>query len=191
MKRPLKPEERHIWGMVAATVHPLPGRATPTAEPDDTFPSPGGAGREATGVGKSASSKTSALGPTVPTRPGPRPGHPPHKGEGKDPIEPRRKHRIAREREPIGARLDLHGLDQDRARGVLERFLARAWDEGFRAVLVITGKGVKGDGILKRRTPEWLAAPHLAHMVAGISDAARHHGGEGALYVALKRKPRA
>jgi DNA-nicking Smr family endonuclease len=191
VKRPLKPEERHIWGMVAATVHPLPGKATPKPEPDDTFPSPswGGAGREATGVGKPGS-KPAAPGPSIPTRPGLRPGHPPHKGEGKDPIEPRRKHRIAKEREPIGARLDLHGLDQDRARGVLERFLARAWDEGFRAVLVITGKGVQGDGILKRRTPEWLAAPHLAHMVAGISDAARRHGGEGALYVALKRKPR-
>ena len=57
-------------------------------------------------------------------------------------------------------------------------------------MLVITGKGVQGDGILKRHTPEWLAAPHLAHIVAGISDAARRHGGEGALYVALKRKPR-
>ena len=192
MKRPLKPEERHIWGMVAATVHPLPGKATPKAEPSDTFPSPswGGAGREAAGVGKPGSSPAPARGPSIPTRPGLRPGHPPHKGEGKDPIEPRRKHRIAKEREPIGARLDLHGLDQDRARGVLERFLARAWDEGFRAVLVITGKGVQGDGVLKRRTPEWLAAPHLAHMVAGISDAARHHGGEGALYVALKRKGR-
>ena len=105
-------------------------------------------------------------------------------------IEPNRKHRISREREEIGGRIDLHGLTQDRAQAALEAFLVRAWDEGWRAVLVITGKGVQGDGVLKRRTPEWLAAPHLAHIVAGISDAARHHGGEGALYVALKRKPR-
>ena len=73
---------------------------------------------------------------------------------------------------------------------MLERFLARAWDEGYRAVLVITGKGFTGDGILRRAAPEWLAAPHLAHIVAGISEAHRRHGGEGALYVALKRKPR-
>jgi DNA-nicking Smr family endonuclease len=105
-------------------------------------------------------------------------------------IEPNRQHRIAKEREEIGARLDLHGLDQDRARVVLENFLRRAWDEGWRAVLVITGKGVKGDGILRRRAPEWLAAPHLSPIVAGISEAHRRHGGEGALYVALKRKPR-
>jgi DNA-nicking Smr family endonuclease len=123
----------------------------------------------------------------------PTPPHPtlsPHRGEGSRIIEPRRKHRIAKEREEIGARLDLHGLDQDRARAVLEGFLRRAWDDGYRAVLVITGKGLQGDGILRRRTPEWLAAPYLAHIVAGVSEAHRRHGGEGALYVALKRKPK-
>ena len=188
MKRPLKPEEARIWGVVAATVHPLPGRETPAA-PDDALPSPswGGSRREAPGVGKSGSG--SAPGRDLPTRPGLRPVHPPHEGEGKF-IEPRRKHRIAKEREEIGGRLDLHGLDQDRARAVLEGFLRRAWDDGYRAVLVITGKGVQGDGVLRRRAPEWLAAPHLAPIVAGISEAHRKHGGEGALYVALKRKPR-
>lgn len=174
MKRPLRPDEKHIWGMVASTVHPLPGRATPKAEPSDAIPPPAMAD-------VAARIAPPPLAPGA-KRPKPRPDL--------DVIEPRRKHRIAREREEIGARLDLHGLDQDRARGVLERFLAQAWENGFRAVLVITGKGVQGDGVLKRRTPEWLAAPHLAHIVAGISDAARHHGGEGALYVALKRKGR-
>jgi DNA-nicking Smr family endonuclease len=198
MKRPLKPEERHIWGIVAATVHPLPGKATPS------LPSPSGEEEAAPAAraGKSRSSPDAAFRPTLPhptsaefilgpadgrTR-GPRPPSPFR--EGKKAIEPRRKHRISKERDPIGARLDLHGLDQDRARGALERFLTRAWDEGYRAVLVITGKGVQGDGVLKRRAPEWLAAPHLAHIVAGISDASRNHGGEGALYVALKRKAR-
>jgi DNA-nicking Smr family endonuclease len=135
----------------------------------------------------------------IPQRPGPAPhlptlpasrAVPPHRGEGKR-IEPNRRHRIARERDEIGARLDLHGLTQDRARAVLEAFLRRAWDDGWRAVLVVTGKGVQGDGVLRRRVPDWLGAPELAHIVAGLSEAARHHGGEGALYVALKRKPRA
>jgi len=105
-------------------------------------------------------------------------------------IEPNRKHRISREREEIGGRIDLHGLTQDRAQAALEAFLARAWDEGWRAVLVITGKGVQGDGVLKKRTPDWLGAAHLSHIVAGISDAHKRHGGDGALYVALKRKRR-
>jgi len=110
--------------------------------------------------------------------------------ERPDPIEPRRRHRITRAREEIGARVDLHGMTQDRARQTLDAFLLRAWDEGARAVLVITGKGVEGDGILRRRAPEWLGAPHLRQVVAGISEAHRRHGGSGALYVALKRKTR-
>lgn len=170
MKRPLRPEERQVWGLVAATVHPLPGKATSAIE-----------------TASAETAKADVAARIAPPKAVAKPGKP---RSDLDSIEPNRRHRIAKARDPIGARLDLHGLDQDRARGVLERFLARAWDEGYRAVLVITGKGVQGDGILKRRTPEWLAAPHLAHMVAGISDAARHHGGEGALYVALKRKSR-
>jgi DNA-nicking Smr family endonuclease len=167
VKRPLKSDEQHIWGMVAATIHPLPGRGTPTASQQ--------------------AAKTETAARIAPPRPQTRAAK---VREQLDAIEPNRRHRIAREREDIGARLDLHGLDQVRARAVLEGFLANAFHEGWRAVLVITGKGVQGDGVLKRRAPEWLAAPHLAHIVAGISDAARHHGGEGALYVALKRKPR-
>ena len=175
MKRPLKPEEVWVWGMVAATVHPMPGRAALKPLAEVTTPEP---------PTHRSAARTAAPAKAAPkSRPKPR--------QAIDDIEPRRHHRIAKERDPIGARLDLHGYGQDQARGVLERFLLRAWDEGFRAVLIITGKGVQGDGILRRRTPEWLAAPHLAHMVAGISEAHRRHGGEGALYVALKRKARA
>jgi DNA-nicking Smr family endonuclease len=99
--------------------------------------------------------------------------------------------RLTRERDPLGPRLDLHGLDQDQARATLTSFLHRAHDEGWRAVLVITGKGTRGDGVLRRAAPEWLAAPGLRDLVAGVSGAHRRHGGEGALYVALRRRPKA
>jgi len=181
VKRPLKPDEVQIWGVVAATVHPLTGRSAKRASSDkggDAIPPPP----------KPTRAKPAEVAARIP---------PPVAGRAKAPtreelegIEPRRRHRIARERDPIGARLDLHGLDQERAKAVLENFVKRAWDEGYRAVLVITGKGVQGDGVLRRRTPEWLGAPHMAAIVAGISEAHRRHGGEGALYVALKRKPR-
>jgi len=103
-------------------------------------------------------------------------------------IEPNRRRRILGEREALERRLDLHGLNQDKARAALFSFLVNAHREGVRAVLVITGKGLQGDGILRRRTPEWLADPRLRNIVAGVSIAERHHGGEGALYVALKRR---
>jgi DNA-nicking Smr family endonuclease len=170
VKRPLKPEELRVWSLVAGTVHPLPGRATPVPPP----------------TAEAAAAATAAHIPP----PKPQAAKPGRPREAVENIEPNRRHRIARERDPIAARLDLHGYDQDRARAVLEGFLRRAWDDGYRAVLVITGKGVQGDGVLRRRAPEWLAAPQLASIVAGISEAHRRHGGAGALYVALKRKPR-
>jgi DNA-nicking Smr family endonuclease len=98
--------------------------------------------------------------------------------------------RLARERDPHGPRLDLHGLDQAAAHARLNAFLRRAQDDGWRAVLVITGKGSRGDGVLRRMVPDWLAAPGLRDVVAGVAEAHRRHGGEGALYVALKRRPK-
>jgi DNA-nicking Smr family endonuclease len=171
VKRPLKPEELKVWSVVAGTVRPLPGRVVPTSPQE---PRPAAQAEDGT---------PARIPPPAKSRTGqPRPR------AGLDGIEPNRHHRIARERDPIAARLDLHGLDQDRARAALEGFLRRAWDDGHRSVLVITGKGVQGDGILRRRAPEWLGAAHLTEIVAGVSEAHRRHGGEGALYVALKRK---
>ena len=92
------------------------------------------------------------------------------------------------EKDALAARIDLHGLTHDAARAALTRFIERSVAEGWRAVLVITGKGVGGDGVLRRRAPEWLAAPPIRPHVAGVSEAHRRHGGDGALYVALKRR---
>lgn len=104
-------------------------------------------------------------------------------------LDPRRRRRIVRERDPIEARLDLHGLTHDQARATLERFLRQAYADRARAVLVITGKGLSGDGVLRRFTPEWLKGPSLRPLIAGVSEADRRHGGHGALYIALKRNP--
>lgn len=109
-------------------------------------------------------------------------------GLAPDAIEPNRKRRLTRERDPIEARLDLHGLNALAAEARLKAFVQQAWANDYRAVLVITGKGVAGDGLLKRNAPEWLADPELSHIVAGISPAHARHGGAGALYVALKRR---
>lgn len=166
MKRPLSADDLRLWSTIAATVHPLPGRHAPAPVSDPGLPSP---------------KPVDILPPPLAHAP-PRDLHA---------IEPKRFRRISRDREGIGARVDLHGLDQDRARAKLDAFLVQAWREGQRAVLVITGKGTRGDGVLRRHAPEWLAAAHLREVVAGISEAHRKHGGEGALYVALKRRPRA
>jgi len=173
VKRPLRHDEAVLWAKVAATVRPAAGRTVPVALVQTAAPpAPPAKARAAEGPHPVVSPVS------TPAAPGPRS------------IEPGRMRRITREREGMGPRLDLHGLNQDEARARLNAFLARAHAEGWRAVMVITGKGTRGDGVLRRYTPEWLAAADLRHIVAGVAEAHRRHGGEGALYVALKRKPR-
>lgn len=100
----------------------------------------------------------------------------------------------------IEARIDLHGLSQDAAHAALVRFLLSCHARGVRLVLVITGKGARRSapesahwadpvpGVLRRMVPEWLRAGDLAGIVAGVQAAGAAHGGDGALYVRLRRK---
>ncbi len=108
-------------------------------------------------------------------------------------IERRQKQRLARGIEPIDARLDLHGKTQAQAHAELLRFLRRAQMDGARFVLVITGKGAPvpdnrmEHGVLRRQVPLWLKLPELRAYVAAFDQAHVGHGGEGALYVRLRR----
>ena len=96
--------------------------------------------------------------------------------------------RVSRGEIEIAAVLDLHGLTEDAAHQRLYRFiLARAGGEE-RLLLVITGKGRGGEGLLRRRLPEWLASSDLAGFVAGAFPAHVRHGGAGAFYVVLRRR---
>ncbi len=104
-------------------------------------------------------------------------------------IEPNRRRRLDLGRETLAASLDLHGLSQEAARDRLIAFIRRRRQDNARAILVITGKGLRGDGILRRQVPQWLAEAPLRELVAGISEAHPKKGGAGALYVVLRRKP--
>ncbi|MCJ2084370.1 Smr/MutS family protein [Methylobacterium sp. J-090] len=100
----------------------------------------------------------------------------------------------------VDARIDLHGMYQAEAHGALTGFLMRARAAGHTHVLVVTGKGGIGKGgldyddafsergVLRRSVPHWLRAPELRGFVLGFEEAARHHGGAGALYVRLRRR---
>lgn len=103
----------------------------------------------------------------------------------------------------IDARIDLHGMRQAEAHTALRGFLHASYRKGHRVVLVITGKGAPpgtksdepwGDtmgrserGVLRRNVPIWLAEPELRAIVVSFTSAAIRHGGEGALYVHLRR----
>jgi DNA-nicking Smr family endonuclease len=90
----------------------------------------------------------------------------------------------------IDGDLDLHGMTRDAAHGALARFLRYSYDHGRRCLLVVTGKGMRegGGGVLRAEVPRWLNEPGLRPMVLAFAHAQPRHGGEGALYVLLKRR---
>ena len=190
----MKRDGLHLWSIVTATVRPFPGRSS------NQVPPLNGEGRLAEGerggeVSITPKTKGVASHTPTPLRLTPESTLPmkgrdlacPHQPRPPDPIEPNRYHRLTRASAPT---LDLHDMNQDRARAALTAFILRVHAEGERTVLIITGKGALGDGILRRRTPEWLSEPPLRPLVAGLSEAHRKHGGAGALYVALKWRER-
>ncbi|EJF79335.1 Probable DNA endonuclease SmrA [Candidatus Bartonella washoeensis] len=103
-----------------------------------------------------------------------------------DPVVHRK---IAKGHYPLEARLDLHGYGQEEAYFFLKQFLQSSQQKGLRYVLVITGKGRShgSDGVLYQFVPHWLSTPTFRYYVHAFEQAARQHGGGGALYVQLRR----
>lgn len=98
--------------------------------------------------------------------------------------------RLKRGRIPPEGRLDLHGMTQDAAWRALTGFVAHAQRDGKRCVTVITGTGRwrAGAGVLREQVPKWLSVPPLREHVIGFATAQPGDGGDGALYVLLRRK---
>ena len=95
------------------------------------------------------------------------------------------------------ARLDLHGMTLSEAHPELIRFVLNAQSDGLRLVLVITGKGKRGEdigpipqrmGVLRHQVPHWLRLPPLGQAVLQVAEAHLRHGGSGAYYVYLRRR---
>jgi DNA-nicking Smr family endonuclease len=172
-RRQLSDEERALWSGLARSITPL-RRAAPSAKPS------------------AASDKLGSIKLREPAPPAkPRPMLVPPLA----PLDRRLKQRVARGREPIDARIDLHGMTQQRAHSALFAFLRHAQADGARIVLVVTGKGEsRGErdpaserGILKRQVPVWLSLPEFRSLIVGFEVAHVGHGGPGALYVRLRR----
>lgn len=177
-RRVLSQEEWRLWAHVARQAIPLPGRALPVlaeevipaVEPDPVAEAGGAAPRL----------KVLPAGPALAPL---------------APLERRMRQRLSRGQSPIDGVLDLHGLRQDEAHRSLLAFLHQRQRQGAVLVLIVTGKGGStapsadgGErGVLKRLVPHWLAEPHLRRVVVGFETAARGHGGEGALYVRLRK----
>jgi len=181
-RRRLTDDERALWRGVARSIKPLqpsrlsvepPAGKDTASSADETIPPP------------PAPTRASATRDAAPEKSAPPPA----------PLGRRFKGRVGRGREAIDDRLDLHGFTQSEAHAALLRFLRGAQADGARIVLVVTGKGStrsQSDAaaercILKRMVPVWLALPEFRPLVIGFEDAHAGHGGQGALYVRLRR----
>lgn len=176
-KKGLSLEDRILWGKVARSVRALPGRIEEIAGFESLMAEDKAA--EQDGVSPISGLRLDTL-----TVVGRKPSGIHH------PIERPVKQKISKGRVPLEARIDLHGLIQSEAHAMLHSFLVRAHERGMRHVLVITGKGSSqgSEGALKRAVPIWFSKPDFRFLISGYETAARNHGGEGALYVRLKRK---
>jgi DNA-nicking Smr family endonuclease len=192
-RRSLSAEERALWTGIARSIKPL-HRARRTAETSDPPPPEK---RSAESVGKFAGKSTGKT-PAQNELSRPRTATPDEPRVDKKPpplapLERKLKRRVARGREPIDARIDLHGFTQTQAHVALLAFLRRAQADGVRIALVVTGKGTrKADeaherGVLKRQVPLWLSLPQFRPLVVGYEDAHLAHGGAGALYIRVRR----
>jgi len=102
------------------------------------------------------------------------------------PLSTRQDKKTRRGKVDIGAKIDLHDMTQTEAFSALQRTIIRSYNRNKKCVLVVTGKGLRGQGVLRRSLPEWLAHPEIRHIVSEFAPAHQRHGGSGAWYVFLK-----
>ena len=184
--RNLSPEERELWEKVARQTTRLAPLPRPVVEAPEPLPS--------------RPVKTDAAGPQVAIpqfRIGARAGAAAPVGQmeaARISMDHKTWRKMKGGKLAPEARLDLHGLTLAQAHPRLNAFIEASAARGLRLVLVITGKGRPGSdenpypsrpGALRRQVPHWLQS---APAVLQVSAASRRHGGEGALYVYLRRR---
>jgi DNA-nicking Smr family endonuclease len=178
-RRGLSAEEARLWAGVARSAIPLKGRSYPPLPPEVRVEKPATPAKPA--------AKPNAV--LAPVRPRPEP--PVHLSQHA--IEKPTRRKLAKGRLAIDARIDLHEMTQQRAHDALVGFLRQSQAMGLRHVLVITGRGGTAGsafgsrGVLRRVVPQWFTGPEFRPLVSGFDSAERHHGGDGALYVRVRR----
>lgn len=175
MSRRLTREDRDLWEKVGESVRPLrPRPAKPAEEKPPVAPA-----AEADARSPAAPTAAPAMATQrVPATPSAS-------------LDPKLRRRLSRGLAAVDGTIDLHGMRQERAHASLLGFLRRAQLRGDRVLLVITGKGREageGRGVLRQTVPLWFLAPEFRALVAGYEPAGRRHGGDGALYVRLRRR---
>jgi DNA-nicking Smr family endonuclease len=164
--------DRALWQRAMRGVKPLAPRIDLPPIPAPTKPS----------EKRAIPSLATALPPAVSPPPQPQPSLDRFAG-----VDRANAERLKRGKHPIEGRLDLHGMTQDEAHRALAVFIRGARAGGKRCVLVITGRGRAGGGVLRSAVPRWLDEPAMRPHLLAIATAQPRDGGAGALYVMLRR----
>jgi DNA-nicking Smr family endonuclease len=191
-RRPLTEDEERLWAAVARSIRPLRAKQTvkSTSKPSAAPPAKAAASKPQSAKPNATKPNATSLSVVKHVE---HAAHPvAHKAKPPSPantLARRERQQLARGKAELGGRIDLHGMTQAEAHDALLRFLRRAQAEGAKFVLVITGKGGPGGdrGVLRRQVPLWLALPDMRTCVLGFDVAHVGHGGEGALYVRLRK----
>ena len=95
-------------------------------------------------------------------------------------------------------KLDLHGFSLDDANEMVKNFIIKSFNDGYKKLLVVTGKGSRSKSqenpylseklsVLKHSVPEYIKNNEsLNNKILKISKADIRDGGEGAIYILLK-----
>ena len=96
-------------------------------------------------------------------------------------------------------RLDLHGLSLNQANKIVKKFILDSFEEGYKKLLIITGKGLRSKvyknpylseqlSVLKNSVPEFIKNDKdLFKKISSTETADLKDGGDGAFYIFLKR----
>ena len=178
--RRIKPDEAALWDAITDDIKPLASNKrntlSKTAEPNSPAPEP--------------KPKKKIVAPIKPPQstlsPEPTPANPDVN------IDKRTLGRLKKGKLDIEGRLDLHGHTQETAHRALDAFILAAYESQRRCVLVITGKGLRGvdgnRGVLRQAVPLWLSGSKLKKMIVSWQPAQPRDGGDGALYILIRRK---
>ena len=192
MPRSLNPEERDLWERVARSTNPLASEQSPSSpkrKPEPLAPpSPRTKLDTELSIGSKASPKLPShdLAASIADRVNAAPVR----------MDKNAFRKLKRGQTKPEARLDLHGMSVNAAHSALSSFIHSSQASGKRLVLVITGKGRASSedgpiptrvGVLRHQVPHWLGMPPLSPLILQVTHAHRKHGGDGALYVYLRR----
>ena len=193
----LTDEDTSLWDYVTRDVHPM-RRVSPQVVAVSLETSPTQPETAAPAVTVQPQRPDKRRWQPLVTTPVPRPPAP----KPADHLDRKQAKKVAKGQVAIDGRIDLHGLTESEAHHRLRGYLRQAQAQGKRIILVITGKGREDDdpqapfdfgrgpsrrGILKRNVPRWLAEPEMAALVVSFGPAHMRHGGDGALYIHLRK----